>query len=81
MCKTEIEPQIQKTNIWLSKRKGEGDKSGVWDYHMHATIYEIDNQQGPAVCTWNYTQHFTIIYKGKESEKVYICVYIHTHIN
>ena len=46
---------------------------------MHATIYEIDNQQGPAVCTWNYTQHFIIIYKGKESEKLYICVYTHTH--
>ena len=46
---------------------------------MHGTIYEIDNQQGPAVCTWNYTQHFIIIYKGKESEKVYICVYTHTH--
>ena len=32
MYKTEIDPQTQKTNLWLPKRKGEGrDKSGVWD--------------------------------------------------
>ena len=22
---------------------------GVWDWHMHTTIYKIDNQQGPTV--------------------------------
>ena len=30
--KTEIDPQTQKTNLWLSKGKGRGwDKLGVWD--------------------------------------------------
>ena len=23
------------------------DKLGVWDKHIHTTIYKIDNQQGP----------------------------------
>ena len=25
------------------------DKSGVWDWHIHTTIYKIDKQQGPTV--------------------------------
>ena len=25
------------------------DKSGAWDEHTHATLYKIDNQQGPTV--------------------------------
>ena len=30
--KTEIDPQTQKTNLWLPKGKGKGrDKLGVWD--------------------------------------------------
>ena len=30
--KREIDPQTQKTDLWLLKKKGEGrDKSGVWD--------------------------------------------------
>ena len=28
---------------------GGRDKLGVWDYHIHTTIYKIDNQQGPTV--------------------------------
>ena len=24
-----------------------GDKLGVWDKHIHTTIYKIDNRQGP----------------------------------
>ena len=33
-------------------QKGEGwgeDKLGVWDQHIHTTIYKIDNQQGPTI--------------------------------
>ena len=26
-----------------------GNKSGAWDYHIHITIYKIDNQQGSTV--------------------------------
>ena len=29
--KTEIDTQTQKTNLWLPKRKGGRDKTGVWD--------------------------------------------------
>ena len=29
--KTEIDSQIEKTNLWLPKWKGRGDKLGVWD--------------------------------------------------
>jgi len=25
------------------------NKLGVWDEHIHTTIYKIDNQQGPTV--------------------------------
>ena len=28
---------------------GGRDKLGVWDEHIHATIYKIGNQQGPTV--------------------------------
>ena len=39
----------QKTNLWLPKEKGEGDKLGVWNQQIHTTIYKIDKQQGPTV--------------------------------
>ena len=29
--KTEIESQMQKTNLWLPRGKGEKDKLGDWD--------------------------------------------------
>ena len=29
--------------------KGERDKSGVWDYQIHTTVYKIDKQQGSTV--------------------------------
>ena len=28
----------------LIATKGERDKSGVWDYQIHATVYKIDKQ-------------------------------------
>ena len=32
MYKTEIDPQTQKTNLWLPKgKRGRRDKLGVWD--------------------------------------------------
>ena len=48
--KTEIDPQTQKTNLWLPKGKARGrDKLGVWGKQIHTTIYKIDKQQGPTV--------------------------------
>ena len=28
-------------------KAGGKDKLGIWDEHIHTTIYKIDNQQGP----------------------------------
>ena len=34
----------------VTKGGGGGrDKLGVWDKHIHTTVYKIDNQQGPTV--------------------------------
>ena len=43
----EIDSQTQITN--LPKGKGGRGKLGVWDWHIHTTMYKIDNQQGPTV--------------------------------
>ena len=54
-------------------------------------MYKIDNQKDILYSTGNYTQFLGITFKGKESEKEYICIYewdiyiyiyiyIHTHI-
>ena len=42
---TDIENKLMVTK----GERGEGDKLGVWDWHIHTTIYEIDSQQGPTV--------------------------------
>ena len=39
----------QRKQTWLPQGKGGMDALGVWDYHIHTTIYKIDNQQGPTV--------------------------------
>ena len=42
--------QTQKTKLQLPKGKGRGgDKLGVWDQQIQATVYKIDKQQGPTV--------------------------------
>ena len=43
-------------------------------------MYKIDSHQGPTVKHRNYTQYFIITYKGKQSEKEYICEYILIHM-
>ena len=40
---------------------------------IQTTIYKTDNQQGT---NGSYTQYSVITYKGKESEKIYICIFI-----
>ena len=42
-------------------------------------IYKIDKQQGPS--TENYIQYLVITYKGKESEKEYIYIFMIKNIN
>ena len=52
------------------------NKLGAYDYHIQGTIYKIDKQQGPTVEHGECTQYLIISFKGKESEKEYICLYI-----
>ena len=33
----------------VTRGERRGDKLGVWDEHIHTTMYKIDNQQGPTV--------------------------------
>ena len=33
----------------IKGESGGRDKLGVWDKHIHTTVYKIDNQQGPTV--------------------------------
>ena len=33
----------------VTRGKGGGDRSGVWDWHVHTTTFKIDNQQGPTL--------------------------------
>ena len=33
----------------VTKQKGGKKKLGVWDKHIHITMYKIDIQQGPIV--------------------------------
>ena len=58
--------------VTKGERRGDRDKLGVWDEHIHTviykihiTIYKIDNQQGPTVSTGNSTQYARITYLGK----------------
>ena len=41
--KTEVEPQMQKLNLKLPVGKASRDKLEDWDWHIHITIYKIDN--------------------------------------
>ena len=53
----------QKTNLWLPKGKW-GDKSGVWDWQMQATVYKINNKI-LLQSMWNGIQYLVIDYSGK----------------
>ena len=43
MHKNEVDKQTQKTNLWLSKGKRGMNKLRVRYYHIHTTVYKIDN--------------------------------------
>ena len=56
-----------------------GEELGVWDQQTYIAIHKTDKQQGFTV------QHreiysLVITYKGKVSEKEYVCIYIHVLI-
>ena len=41
--KTEVEPQMHKSNLKLPGGKASRDKLEDWDWHIHITIFKIDN--------------------------------------
>ena len=41
--KTEVESQMQKTNLWLPGDNRGRDKLGDWDRHIHTTMNKIDS--------------------------------------
>ena len=58
------------------------DKSGVWHEHIHtaaaAMIYKRDKEKGPSVKHRELYSGVLITYSGKETGKVYICMYVDT---
>ena len=74
--KTEKDSQTSKTNLWLPNKVERWgiDKLGVWDLHIHSTIYIINKDLLYSI--GNSTQYFVITYMGKESEKEWIYVYV-----
>ena len=70
---TDIENKLLVTK---GEREGGRGKLGVWDYHVHTTIYKINNKD-LLYSTGSYIQYLIITYNGKESEKEYIYSYIH----
>ena len=64
--KTETDSQRKQT-YGDQREKGERDKLGVWDSHIHTAIYK---QQGPTAQHGNNIQCLVITYNiGKETEK------------
>ena len=47
---------------------------GVWDRHVHTTVFKMDNQQGPTVQPMNSAQYYMAAWMGEElgGECVYI---------
>ena len=43
--KTETDSQTQETTYGNQTGSGGRDKSGIWDYYIHITIYKTDKQQ------------------------------------
>ena len=49
--RTERDSQTLKTNLWLLKGTGGGERDGlgVWDWHVHTVLSGMTGQWGPAV--------------------------------
>ena len=50
LSSTENSAQSSVITLWFPGRKDEGrDSQGVWDGHAHTAVFNMENQQGPAV--------------------------------
>ena len=74
--KTETDTQTQKTKLWLPKEKG-GRINQEFGINIYTLLHikQITNKD-LLYSTGNYTSHFVITYKGKESEKKQIHMYV-----
>ena len=72
MFKTEIDLEIQKTNLWLPKGKGGGGVNQEFGNNPYTLLYIKQVNEDLLYSTGNYSQYLVITYKGKESEKEYI---------
>ena len=79
--KTEIDPQTQKTNLWLPRRKGRGGINQEVEINIYIILYikQITNKE-LLHNTGNYSPYFLITNKRKESENEYIYIHTHTYI-
>ena len=55
------------------RKRDKLDKLGVWDKHIHNTIYKINNKV-PVYNTGNYMQYPAINHNGKEYEREYVYI-------
>ena len=47
--KTERDSQMQKTNLWLPKEKGQAGINQEFEINIYMLLYEQQGQQGPTV--------------------------------
>ena len=77
--KTEIDPQTQKTNLWLLKQMGEiNQKFWINIYTLLYILYiKQVNNKDLLYNSGNYIQYLVLGYNGKQSENyIYIHIYI-----
>ena len=75
--KTEIESQIQKTNLWLPREKVGGGINCEIGIDIYTLLYikQITNKN-LLYSTENSTQYSVMTYMGIESKKEWVCVYV-----
>ena len=69
MYKTEIDPQTQKTNLWLPKGKSKDGINQEFGINKYTLLYiKYITNKDVLYSTGNYPQYFVLTYKGKEPE-------------
>ena len=78
MYKTEIDPETQKTNLWLQKGKGGRGINQEFEINTYAQLYtkQITNKD-LLYSTGNYIQYLVITQNESEKEYIYIYTYIY----
>ena len=77
---TEIDSQIQRTDLWLPWLGWGRDELGVWDQQMQAIMYKMDKEQGPTESHRKLIKYLVINQNGKEYEKEYLYIYIYIYV-